>query len=296
MKIRTVIAAATLALGAIPAFATSARIVSAASVPASSLPANESITKIMTVMLENTNYEDALRQPFLASLASRGALLTRFAAEAHPSQPNYIALISGSTFGVTSDANISLDGRHIGDLLEAKSRQWKVYAEGYPGNCFLGSSAGNYVRKHIPFLSFRNVRNDPARCARIVNASELTSDVRDGKLPDYSLYVPDLKNDGHDSGVAYADRWLSATFGPLLEDPRFTRGLLLIVTFDESKGYVFGGNHVVTILLGEVVARGTILDASYNHYSLLRLVEDEFGLGSLGQGDAHAAVITGLRK
>jgi phospholipase C len=250
----------------------------------------------MTVVLENTNYEDALRQPFLASLARRGALLTHFTAEAHPSQPNYIALISGSTLGVTSDGNVSLDERHVGDLLEANGLHWKVYAEGYPGNCFLGAAAGAYVRKHVPFLSFKNVQNDRARCARIVNASELASDVRDGTLPEYSLYVPDLKNDGHDTGVAYADRWLSATFGPLLQDPRFTKDLLFIVTFDESKGYIFGGNHVATILLGEAVAPGTILDAHYDHYGLLRLVEDGFGLGSLGQGDAHAAVITGWKK
>ena len=250
----------------------------------------------MTVVLENTNYEAALQQPFLASLVSRGVLLTHYSAEAHPSQPNYIALISGSTFGVASDANVDLDKRHIGDLLEAKGLQWKVYAEGYPGNCFLGAAAGAYVRKHVPFLSFKNVQNDRARCTRIANASVLVSDVRDGKLPEYSLYVPDLKNDGHDTGVAYADRWLSTTFSPLLQDPRFTKGLLFIVTFDESKSYLFGGNHVATILLGDAVKPGTILDANYDHYSLLRLAEDVFGLESLGQGDAQATVIIGWKK
>jgi hypothetical protein len=297
MTIRTAIVAVTFVIAAIPGLlATSASPVSAAPVTGSSLPANESPTKIMTVVLENTNYEDALRQPFLASLARRGALLTHLTAEAHPSQPNYIALISGSTFGVISDGNVSLDQRHIGDLLEAKGLQWKVYAEGYPGNCFLGASAGTYVRKHTPFLSFKNVQNDQARCAKIVNASELASDVRDGRLPDYSLYVPDLQNDGHDTGVTFADRWLSATFGPLLQDPKFTQGLLFIVTFDEGKSFIFGGNHVATILVGDAVKPGQILDANYDHYSLLRLVEDQFGLGSLGPGDAHATIITGWKK
>jgi acid phosphatase len=297
MTIRTAIAAATFVLAAIPGLlAISASTVSAAPVIASSPPASESPRKIMTVVLENTNYEDALRQPFLASLAHRGALLTHFTAEAHPSQPNYIALISGSTFGVTSDGNVNLDQRHIGDLLEAKGLQWRVYAESYPGNCFLGASAGSYVRKHTPFLSFKNVQSDQARCARIVNASKLADDVHGGQLPDYSLYVPDLKNDGHDTGVAFADRWLSATFGPLLQDPKFTQGLLFIVTFDEGKGFIFGGNHVATILVGDAVKPGQILDANFDHYSLLRLVEDQFGLGSLGQGDAHATVITGWTK
>jgi hypothetical protein len=250
----------------------------------------------MTVILENTNYEDALRQPFLASLVARGALLTHFSAESHPSQPNYIAMISGSTFGVTSDSNIDLEGRHIGDLLDAKNLQWKVYAEGYPGNCFLGSSAGDYVRKHVPFLSFKDVQKDAVRCSKIVNASILASDIRDGKLPAYSLYVPDQKNDGHNTGVVVADRWLSTAFGPLLQDQRFTKGLLFIVTFDESKGYIFGSNHVLTILWGDAVTPGAKLDARYNHYSLLRLVEETLGLGTLRQGDEHAPLVTGFWK
>jgi Phosphoesterase family len=254
-----------------------------------------SITKIMIVVLENTNYDAALRQPFLKSLTHRGALLTHYSAVAHPSEPNYIALISGSTYGVASDANVTLDKPQIGDLLEAKGLTWKVYSEGYPGNCFLGAAAGNYVRKHVPFLSFKNVQDDPARCARIVDASELNSDVRDGKLPAYSLYIPDLKDDGHDTGVAYADRWLSATFGPFLQNPRFTRGMLFVVTFDEGRSF-FGGNHVATVLVGDTVTPGAASGTDYNHYSLLRLVEDAFGLRSLGPGDAHAGVITGIWK
>ena len=296
MKIRTAFAAATVGLVAVLALPTSARIVAAASVPASSLSANAAITKIMMVVLENTNYDDAMHQPFLASLASRGALLTHFTAEAHPSQPNYIAMISGATFGVTSDGNVNLDGRHIGDLIDGKGLQWKVYAEGYPGNCFLGAATGSYVRKHVPFLSFTNIQKNPLSCAKIVNASQLASDVHDGKLPAYSLYIPDQNNDGHNTGAAYADRWLSATFGPLLRDPEFAKGMLFVVTFDEGKGYIFGSNHVATIFWGQAVVPGAKLDAKYNHYSLLRLVEDTFGLGNLGQNDTNAPAITGLLK
>src|SRR5262249_29701624 len=122
--------------------------------------ASDGFRKIMVVVLENTDYDDAIEQPFLASLVKRGLLLTHFTAVAHPSQPNYIAMVAGSSFGVRSDGNVDLDQRHIGDLLEAKGLQWKVYAEGYPGGCFLGARAGSYVRKHVPFLSFKSVQND----------------------------------------------------------------------------------------------------------------------------------------
>jgi len=250
-----------------------------------------SFSKIMVVVLENTDYDDAIEQPFLASLIKRGMLLTNFNAEAHPSQPNYIALVSGSTHGVTSDSNVDLDQRHLGDLLEAKGLQWKVYAEGYPGGCFLGARSGTYVRKHVPFLSFKNVQNDQARCGRIVNASEMVADVRDRNFPDFSLFVPDLNDDGHDTGVAYADGWLSGRFGLLLNEPDFTTGLLLIVTFDESRRTLLGKNHVATILIGDGVTSGTRLGDRYGHYSILRLVEDHFRLGTLGQNDTGAAPI-----
>jgi len=112
----------------------------------------------MIIILENANYRDALAQPFLSNLAKRGALLSEFYAEARPSLPNYIALTAGTTAGLTSNAPVSLDLHHIGDLLEGKGKTWKVYAEAYPGHCFLGERSGTYVRKHVPFLSFENVR------------------------------------------------------------------------------------------------------------------------------------------
>ena len=254
-----------------------------------------SVTRIMTVVLENTHYDDAMRQPFLKALARRGALLENFSAVAHPSLPNYIALIAGSTYGITSDDDVTLDKPHIGDLLDAKGVSWKVYAEGYPGGCFLEARDGDYARKHVPFLSFRNVQSDPARCARIVNASALKGDLDSGKLPRWSLYIPDQKNDGHDTGVAYADRWLADTFGPLLENPEFMRGMLFIVTFDEGHGY-FNRYHVTTILVGDAVRPGAVSDAAYNTYSLLRLGEDVLGLGNLGAGDVQASAITGIWK
>ena len=256
--------------------------------------------RVMIVILENADYDDAIKQPFLASLARRGALLARFSAEAHPSQPNYIALISGSTQGVDGDSDATVDAPHVGDLLEKKMLQWKVYAEDYPGDCFLGSTQGDYVRKHLPFLSFVDVQTNPVRCGRIVDASQLSADIETGRLPTYSLYIPNLDNDGHDTDVAYADQWLSMKFGPLLDDKRFTRGLLFIVTFDESEGGDDESgqvpNHILTVLVGNTVKPGSVSDGSYDHYSLLRLVEDRFDLGHLGLNDALATPIDDVWK
>ena len=249
--------------------------------------------KVMIIILENANYRDALAQPFLGNLTKSGALLSQFYAEAHPSLPNYIALTAGTTSGVTSNGPVSLDLRHIGDLLEAKGKTWKVYAEAYPGHCFLGKQSGTYVRKHVPFLSFENVQKDVHRCANIVEASVLTADVASGSLPDYSLYIPDQRNDGHDTGPAFADRWMAQAFGPLLKNDAFMKGLLLVVTFDEADDRD-PANHIFTALIGESVLSGSVSKNPYNHYSLLRTIEGALSLGTLEKNDASASSIAGV--
>lgn len=247
------------------------------------------VQHVLTVVLENTDYEQALAQPFLAQLARNGGLLTNYTAVTHPSQPNYFALTAGSTFGA-NDGRVTLDARHIGNLVEAKGKSWKVYAEQYRGQCDTRTQSGNYVRRHEPFISFKDVQTNPTRCQRIVNATELQMDVAHGTLPNYALYVPDLKDDGHDTGVGRADRWLASTFGPLLQDPRFRQNTLLVVTFDEG----VRGNHVYTVVSGDAVVPGSTSSAPYDHYSLLRTTEQALGLGNLGQADATAPVITGI--
>jgi len=251
------------------------------------------VERVMVVVLENADYEVARTQPFLAKLGREGGLLRQSFAVAHPSQPNYLALIAGSTYGVDSNAIVTPDVPHLGDLLEAKGRTWKVYAEGYPGGCFLASGSDLYVRRHVPFLSFKNVQDEPARCSRIVEAAGLATDIRQGTLPDCALYVPDVRHDGHDTGVRQADQWLSETFAPLLSDPRFTANLLFIVTFDEARRW-WRRNHVYTVMYGASVIPGSVANTRYDHYSLLRTIEDLFGLGTLGQHDATASPITGI--
>jgi phospholipase C len=250
-----------------------------------------SFKKAVIVILENTSYDQALAQPFMAGLAKQGALLSNYHAVTHPSQPNYVALISGSNAGVPDDKPVNLSRRHLGDLLEAAGKSWRVFAEAYPGNCFLGATAGKYARKHVPFLSFKSVQLDPARCARVTDASGFADAARGGSLPDFSLYIPDLNDDGHDTGAPYADDWLKRTIGPLL--PAWPADTLLVVTFDEDDRKN-PDNQVYAALYGGGVAPGSESQDSLSHYSLLKTIEQSLGLGSLGAGDASAAPITGV--
>lgn len=246
------------------------------------------VQRVFIVVLENEDLEFALLQPTLASLAARGALLRNYFAITHPSQPNYLALVAGGTYGIGNET-VTLDVPHLGDLLEARGLSWKTYAEGYPGDCFLGVSAGAYVRRHLPFLSFADVQSNPERCARIVPASQLDADLQNRELPRFALYVPDLNHDGHDTSVAAADAWLRGRFEPLLADPNFTDGLLFIVTFDEGRNP--GPNRVYCVFLGAGVRAGSVSFASYDHYDLLRTIEQIFRTGSLHRLDETATVI-----
>ena len=177
--------------------------------------------------------------------------------------------------------------------MENKGLSWKFYAEQYPADkCFTGDKSGNYVRRHLPILSFVKVQKDPTLCSKVVPATQLAPDLAGNNQPDYSFYVPDLKNDGHDTSVAYASNWLEGLMNSLTANPEFVSQTLVIVTFDESRSY--SNNHIYTVLLGPNVKPGSTSDAPYNHYNLLKTIEETFSLGNLGREDSGAAPFTGI--
>lgn len=256
--------------------------------------AKPSFKKVMIVVFENTDYAAAMKQPFFAEFAKVGANLENMSALTHPSQGNYISMISGETYKIINDNKVDLKASHIGDLIDAKKLSWKVYAEDYPGNCFKGETAGNYARKHIPFMSFTSVSTNPARCKNIVDASQLDGDINSESLPNYSMYIPNLKNDGHNTGVAFADKWFNKKFGPLMKDAKFMNEMLLIVTFDEAESHK--SNQIYTALYGDSVIAGATSKKPYTHYSILKTIEAAWDLGSLHKQDEKAEAITDILK
>jgi hypothetical protein len=273
--------------------------------------------KIMIIVFENEDFKNVLVQPAFKELADKGALLTNYRGVAHPSQPNYIAMTAGSMHDIKDYGQYTLDVKHIGDLLEGAGKTWKVYAESFPGNCALDERVGPYVRKHTPFMSFANVTGNLKRCnEHVVEASQLFTDIKNNKVPDYSLYVPNMNNDGHDTSIEWADTWIRNIFlgrqrklltgevstdsKALLKLKNFTDDTLLVFTFDESgasdeEARKTDKNTVYTVFLGPMVKPGKY-DEEYNHYSLVRLVEDNFALENLGQLDVDAKPITSIWK
>jgi hypothetical protein len=255
--------------------------------------------KVVLVILENKNPEVAEDNnlQFLSRLRREGAYLSQYYGIAHPSQPNYVALISGSTEGVHGDSPARLERPHLGQKLTS----WMAYAEGYPkGSCDTRMSIERYARRHVPFLSFADVQDDKNNICRehISDFDDFLDTAMAHRLPSFSLVIPNLNHDAHDSGLAEADTWLENKFRPLLNDSEFKREVILIVTFDENDTWWpylnRNDNRVYTVLWGDHVIPNKTSDTVYDHYSLLRTIEAMFDLCPMSSGDGKAALIEGI--
>jgi hypothetical protein len=259
---------------------------------------------------------------------------------ARPSQPNYFALTSGSLQGVNDAWNHDLPVDNLGlELAEAKI-SWKAYVEDLPDpieppqflidfdektGCFIGSHSRNpdgsidvdgYVRKHEPFISFDSIRNKSSYCRNLMNASYLEEDLKKHKVPKFSFYVPNLKNDGHNGSFEQRINNINNFLAKMMAvDPKTGLPLpkirkapfqqfidedgLLIITFDEpslnsnpdlSMYTLFLGNKVRTGIYSPICypenqrdsdAYGTYPESHCNHYNLLKMIENNWNLRGL---------------
>ena len=284
--------------------------------------------RIIIVMLENSTRANVLANRYMNRLRKQGVFLANSYGVTHSSQPNYIASTGGDTFGFIDDdpgwakwiytTDLDHDAPPVStivDLLEAQGLTWKAYAEDiqpadivttgrvppFPQDPPPGTFP--FARKHVPFLSYPSIMSVPERVANIVDAAQFAADLESGSLPHYSWFTPNLINDGHSltSGEKHVDpgdqdRHVNidniAHFlqGFLGDDPiaRFPPETLIVVTFDEAYPY-YDPYEIYTLLIGDMLPAGTTRTEPYNHYSLLRSVEVNFGLGSLHRNDAVAS-------
>ena len=251
---------------------------------------------VLVVVFENREANDVAGSPdapTFRELGRRYARLTRYTAVAHPSLPNYLALVSGSTHGIASDCvRCVVAGRSLADTLAAAGRTWKAYAEGLPRAGRTGAESGRYAKRHVPFLYLRSVLRSPARRRRVVPFGQLAADVARRRVPDFSLVVPDLCHDMHDCPVAVGDAWLRSRIVPLLRSPAL-RGGVVFVVFDEGTSTIGGGGRIEALALGPTVRRGSKFRKATNHYGLLRTIEDAWRLPRLGRSRT-ATPITGI--
>jgi phosphatidylinositol-3-phosphatase len=265
-------------------------ILAGAATAAAPVPAFDHVVVIVFENKETASVLGNRAAPTFNSYGRRYATLTRYYGVTHPSLPNYLALVSGSTQGITTDCtDCVVDTQSLADTIQASGRTWKTYAEGLPAPGFLGASRSRYAKKHNPFAYFRDIADDPARRARLVPLTRLAPDLRAGALPSFSLVVPDLCHSMHDCSVSVGDAWLRSQVGKFLKLPK----TVVFVVFDEGSTRTRGGGHTAALALGTAVRPGSRYTGLTSHYGILRTVEQAWGLPLLGHS-AHVAPVTGI--
>jgi acid phosphatase len=229
---------------------------------------------IVVVIEENHSYSEVIgnsNAPYITSLANNGAKMTQSYAVTHPSQPNYLALFSGSTQGITDDScPHTFSASNLGRQLINAGKTFKGYSESMPSDGYTGcSSADNrYKRKHNPWVDFSNVPSS-SNLRFSVFPTDYTT------LPKVSIVVPNMCNDMHDCSVSTGDTWLKNKIGAYATWAK-THNSLLLVTFDEDDRSA--GNRIPTLFYGAHVATGSYSE-HITHYTVLRTLESLTGLG-----------------
>ncbi|MCH6470353.1 alkaline phosphatase family protein [Sinomonas terrae] len=223
--------------------------------------------------------------PYFNSLATQGALFTDSAGIAHPSEPNYLALFSGSTQGVSDDScPHTFSGDNLGAQVAAAGETFAGYSEGLPQAGYSGCTSGDYARRHAPWTDFPSV---PASAS--LPFSEFPQDYKN--LPTVSFVIPNVADDMHDGSISAADSWMRDNLDGYAQWAK-THNSLLVVTWDEDEDTA--SNHVATIFEGAQVNPGQYSE-SINHYKVLRTIEAAYGLPALGQA-ADMQPITDIWK
>lgn len=261
------------------------------------------VSKLLVVVLENHSKQQALAQmPFLAAQADRYGVASHWYAVAHPSLPNYLELAGGSTFGVADDkepAAHRLKGTSVFGQLTAHGHSAATYAESMPTPCSQTNS-GRYAARHNPAAYFVDPR-ERAACRRhdlpagTTASGPLHDAVVAGRLPTYSLLIPDTCNDGHDCPLATADGWLHRWLPFIENGADFSRGrLAVVVTFDEDDHHA--GNHVLTVVAAARLHH-KIVTRRFTHSSLAAAPSRLVGLPPLRHGAGSPDVLRafGLR-
>lgn len=244
------------------------------------------VDHVTIVLMENRSFDDIIgnsEAPYINRLANDNTLLTNSFAVTHPSEPNYLALYSGSTHGLRNDAcPLEFPGPSLGGELVLAGKTIKGYMEDLPsaGSKLCGEEL--YARKHNPLIDFSDT---PVLAS--VPYSLIASDLLTNSYPTVAFVVPNLRNDMHDGTIEMGDTWLAANLPPILAYDQTHKGLLILTWDEDDKG---SGNHIPTIMAGPMLTRGSF-GQRITHYSVLRTVTHLFGLPALNDAPPISGVM-----
>jgi phosphatidylinositol-3-phosphatase len=242
---------------------------------------------VVWIVMENHSFDQiigASDAPYINQLAAQHGLAANFYAESHPSLPNYIAMASGSTQGISDDgdpASHPLDVPSLFSLLPGGAS--RSLQESMPSNCYR-SDTGEYAVRHNPQVYYTNLGGD---CAR--------NNVPLGDPPDlsarFTFVTPNLIHDMHGGTVADGDTWLSTFMPKVFASSEYTAGATAVfVTWDEDGSILGAGdNHIATLVIAPSVAPGTHVTDRFDHYAMLCATQEMLGVTPLLGSAAGAA-------
>jgi len=240
---------------------------------------------VVVLVMENREYGEVIGNPdapYVNGLAKTYGLVTRLFAISHPSLPNYLAMIGGSTFGIRSDCtSCHVAGRNLVDQLQAHHISWKAYMEDMPSPCFQGATHNAYAKRHDPFVYFDDIRNNQSSCQNVVPFKELAQDLSNDTLPQFAFVTPNVCHDMHDCSTATGDAFLKKRVPPILHHLG-SNGVLFLL-WDEGSSTSgccakAAGGHIAGIVAGPGASLGARSGLRFDTYSMLRTIEEGWGL------------------
>ena len=273
----------------------SASVACEALMPGPATPSPEWRGTVFTIVMENHSRGEILgnrHAPYINKLAKRYAVALGYHDPyVHPSEANYLWMMSGQNFGVLDDDDPDshhLDATsHIADQLEAAGLSWKTYQESMGKPCNL-TSHGRYAAKHNPFVFFTDINGwdgktfqRSQRCIdHVVDYSQLDDDLAHGALPRYVFITPNLDHDMHDGSIYEADAWLASELPKLLSTDGYRNGGAIFLMWDEGGGFPASDDPLL-ILISPNAKPGMRSHVNYDTSSYLKTVQAILGVPAL---------------
>lgn len=234
-------------------------------------------THIVVVVMENRSYSEVIHNrnaPYLNALLRHSASYSHFHAETHPSQPNYLALFSGSTHRVRTDScDYRFHSDNLGDEVLDARLTFTAYTESLPG-------AG--IERCKPLITESTLAREPwtdfTDVPAMLNQPFSTFPRDYAQLPVLSFVIPNLRDSMHSGSVARGDRWLGTHLGAYATWAR-RHNSWLVITWDEA--HHSSDNQIPTLIAGAGIVPGTYAQP-VDHYDLLRTIEVALGLPAIG--------------
>ena len=255
---------------------------------------------VMVIMMENESTGGVIGNgslPYINNtLAADYPQLTQNYAVAHPSLPNYLELLSGSTQGVTTDCAVGTGCEGTANLanqLDNAGISWSGYMENIPSDGYSGGDVGCqdgfgdplYVQHHDPFVYFPDLAGDLG--THLKPLSSMVSDLNSPDPPAFVWATPNMLDDMHDGPLSTGDTWLSQEIPAIQQTQWYQQGGQIILTFDEgadsdTSGLGGGaGGHIPGFIISQALAGAANDSTPVDQAGILHSIEQVYGLSYL---------------